>query len=172
MFRRLLPAVPILLLAGCHDEPISNGYGSTTPRIARPAQYNSTLEQAVAPVRIGELGPNFAACNAQGEVRERAAAGPIPVRAAPFEQAQQKGRIAPGSTFFICSRSLDQQWLGIVYEAPGRASPGCGVSTPVSARRDYDGPCDSGWVASTQVRLISGVQPPSGEASANVAEPK
>ncbi len=112
----------------------------------------------------------LAACNAQGEVRERAADGPIPVRAAPFEQARQKGELPPGSTFFICSRSLDQRWFGVVYDRGGRASRACGVSTPISERRDYSGACDSGWVASAQVRLISGVQTPPVQASENVAQ--
>jgi hypothetical protein len=169
---RFLPIVPLLLVAGCYDQPMTEGYGSTTPRVERPTQDNSKLDEAVVPVRIGELGPNFAACNSQGEVRERATDGHMPVRAAPFEQAQRKGQLVPGSTFFICSRSLDQHWFGVVYDAGGKAGRGCGVSTPVSGRRDYAGPCDSGWVASAQVRLISGVQAPPVQASENVAQAK
>lgn len=162
--------LPLLLLAGCEDRPAANGYGSTTPRYERPQEDRNLLAAAQMPVRIGELGPNFAACNAQGEVRERAADGPIPVRAAPFEPAPQVGQLPAGSTFFICSRSHDQRWLGIVYDAAGRASRGCGVSSPVARRRDYEGPCDSGWVASAQVRSISGVYNPADEASANAVE--
>jgi hypothetical protein len=172
MIVRFLPLAPLLLAAGCNDQPMTEGYGSTTPRFERPTQDNSNLGEAVVPVRIGELGPNFAACNSQGEVRERATDGQMPVRAAPFEQAQQKGRLGAGATFFICSRSLDQRWFGVVYEAGGKAGRGCGVSTPVSGRRDYAGPCDSGWVASPQVRLISGVQEPPVQASENVAQAK
>ena len=169
--RRLI-LLPVLLLAGCEEPPIANGYGSTTPRIERPVESKSNLDKAVVPVRIGELGRNFAACNAQGEVRERATDGAMPVRAAPYEQAQQKGQLQPGSTFFICSRSIDQRWFGIVYDATGRASRSCGVSTPTGERGEYEGPCDSGWVASAQVRLISGVQTPPVQASDNVAEAK
>jgi len=169
---RAFALIPLLLAAGCNDQPVSNGYGSTTPRFERPTEHESGLGEAVVPVRIGELGRNFAACNAQGEVRERAADGPIPVRAAPYEQAGQKGQLAAGSTFFICSRSLDQRWFGVIYDAGGRASRACGVSTPISERRDYSGPCDSGWVASAQVRLISGVQSPPVQASENVAQAK
>ena len=172
MILRLLPIAPLLLVAGCYDQPMTEGYGSTTPRVERPTQDNSSLDEAVVPVRIGELGPNFAACNSQGEVRERATDGQMPVRAAPFEQSRQKGQLTPGSTFFICSRSLDQHWFGVVYDAGGKASPGCGVSAPVSGRRDYAGSCDSGWVASAQVRLISGVQEPPVQASENVAQAK
>ncbi len=169
---RLILLFPLLVLAACEDQPIANGYGSTTPRYDRPAESKSNLDKAVVPVRIGELGRNFAACNAQGEVRERAVEGAMPVRAAPFEQAQRKGQLPPGSTFFICSRSIDQRWFGIVYDAAGKASRSCGVSSPVGQRGDYEGPCDSGWVASAQVRLISGVQEPPVQASDNDAKAK
>jgi hypothetical protein len=171
---RPLLAFPLLLLplAGCNDQPVAQDYGSTTPRIERPTQDNSKLGETVVAVRIGELGPNFAACNSQGEVREGATDGQLPVRAAPFEQAQEKGQLGAGATFFICSRSLDQRWFGVVYETGGKAGRGCGVSTPISGRRDYAGPCDSGWVTSAQVRLISGVQTPPVQASENVAQAK
>jgi hypothetical protein len=172
MRRQLALLLPLLLCAGCYDQPYSNGFGSTTPPLVRPEQDNSTLGDAVVAVRVGELGPGFAGCNAQGEVRERVADGPIPVRAAPFEQARQKGQLPTGSTFFICSRSLDQRWMGVIYDTAGRANRSCGVSAPVSSRSDYRGPCESGWVASAQVRLVSGVQVPSVQASQNPAEPK
>lgn len=172
MTRRLL-LLPILLTAGCYDQPIVNGsYGSTTPRYERQSDDNSLLPTSVVPVRIGELGPSFAACNSQGEVRERAGDGPIPVRSAPFERATPRGQLPPGSSFFICSRTLDQRWLGVVYDGQGQANRGCGVAAPVSARRDYDGPCQSGWVASAQVRLVSGVAASPVEPSENAGQPK
>jgi hypothetical protein len=46
--------------------------------------------------------------------------------------------------------------MGIVYEEAGTLSPTCGVSSPVTSRRDYDGPCRSGWVSSAFVKLIAG----------------
>jgi hypothetical protein len=173
--KRRLPILfilsPISLLGGCFDQPLSNNFGATTPLSGRTTEDKTTLGDAVSPVRIGELGPNFAACNAQGRVRSQAAGG-LPVHAAPFDRAQQKANLAPGATFFICSRSLDQRWFGIVYEAPGRAAPACGVSTPVGSRRDYDGPCDSGWVGSAQVQLISGIEQAPGQSSGNSAKTK
>lgn len=166
-----LPLLITLILAaaaGCSDQPLANNsYGSTTPRLERAEPQDNMMGNMVEPVRIGELGRNFAACNAQGEVRERTTEGPIPVRAAPFEQAQRKGELAPGSTFFICSRSLDQRWFGIVHDSNGQASRACGVSVPVGGRKDYEGPCDSGWVASSQVRLIAGTQAAADQPSGN-----
>ena len=162
-----------LLLAGCNEPQDRNvSYGSTTPRYERAQEDGDLLAGNVTPVRVGELGPNFAACNSLGEVRERAVDGAIQVRAAPFEPAQETGRLPPGSNFFICSRSLDQRWLGVVYDRAGQASRTCGVSAPIPARRDYEGPCESGWVPSAQVRLVAPVDSSTGEARQNIAELK
>jgi len=162
-----------LALAGCSEPQDRNAsYGSTTPRYERAPEEGDLMAGNVTPVRIGELGANFAACNSLGEVRERAVDGAIDVRAAPFDAARRTGRLPPGSTFFLCSRSLDQRWLGVVYDRSGQASRGCGVSAPVPARRDYEGPCDSGWVPSAQVRLVAPVDSGTGELSQNIGELK
>ena len=146
-------------LAACGESAVveQEGQGSTTPPYIRPESSPSLLENMVQPVRVGELGANFAACNARGAIRDRVAGGPLPVRAAPFAQAAEIDRLAPGSDFFICARTNDQRWFGIVYDEGGRAGERCGVSAPVPARRNYAGPCAAGWVTSVSVRLISGV---------------
>jgi len=157
----LAPMLAALALpaAGCGEQASVSGNagGSTTPPYVREPAAPSTLGEATTPVRIGELGPNFAACNARGAVRERASAEPVPVHAAPFDQAGEIDRLAPGAEFHICSRSHDQRWFGIVYDEGGRVTERCGVSGPVTARRDYDGPCAAGWVPSARVRFVSGV---------------
>ena len=109
------------------------------------------------PVRIGEAGASFAACTAAGATRNLSAGETLPVRAAPFQTAAAAGGLPAGSRFFICSRSHDQKWMGIVYDESGTLAPGCGVSAPVTARRPYEGPCQAGWVASAFVKLISGI---------------
>jgi hypothetical protein len=172
MTLRALPVLALLLASGCYDQPVSDNFGSTTPKVARPSTDNSTLDKAETPVRIGELGRSFAACNAQGAVNTHTAADGISVRAAPFDQARETGRLAPGAGFFICTRSLDQRWMGVVYGPGGRADRSCGVSAPVPSRRDYGGPCEAGWVPSAQVRLTSGVEVPAGEPSGNIVQPK
>lgn len=148
-----------LLLAGCGDPAVvdETADGSTTPPYVRAESDPSLLANMVQPVRIGELGPSFAACNARGAARDRSGAGPVPVRAAPYDQGGQIAALAPGAEFFICSRTNDQRWFGIVYDEGGQASERCAVSAPVPARRIYQGPCAAGWVASASVRLISGV---------------
>jgi hypothetical protein len=148
-----------LLVAACGEPAVINetGDGSTTPPYVRAETDPSLLSNMVQPVRIGELGASFAACNARGATRDRVGTGPVPVRAAPYEQSEQIAVLDPGSQFFICSRTNDQRWFGIVYDEGGQASERCGVSAPVPTRRIYQGPCAAGWVPSASVRLISGV---------------
>jgi len=148
-----------LLLAGCGEPARINETddGSTTPPYVRSEAEPSLFSNLVQPVRIGEQGPSFAACNGRGATRDRTNAGPVPVRAAPFDQATEIDRLEPGSEFFICSRSNDQRWLGIVYEEGGQASDRCGVSAPLARRTAYEGPCAAGWVPSAAIRLVSGV---------------
>lgn len=149
----------VLLLAGCGERtPNAGGVeGSTTPPYVREQTDNSLLGQLQTPVRVGELGPSFAACNARGATRDRGGAEPITVRAAPYESAGEIDRLAPGSEFFICTRSQDEHWFGIVYDEGGHATERCGVGGPIVPRRDYMGPCAAGWVSSARVRLVSGV---------------
>lgn len=142
------------LACACQDraEP-GESRGSTTPRYERAGEAASPLEAATRPVRIGELGPSFAACNARGTAR--AGSDAIAVRAAPYEPALELGSLPAGAHFFVCSRSLDQKWFGIVYDEDGTAAERCGVSRPVPSRRDYAGPCRSGWVSSAAVKLVA-----------------
>ena len=162
-----------LALAGCGERAATNdsAQGSTTPPYIRAETENSLLSSMVQPVRIGELGPNFGACNARGAVRERNATGLVPVRTAPYEESGQIAALGPGSQFFICSRTNDQRWFGIVFDEGGQASERCGVSAAVAERRIYRGPCAAGWVPSAAVRLISGVPHQLPAAAENVTAP-
>lgn len=172
--QRVAIAVMTAALAGCGDPAADpNAQGSTTPPYVRAEADEPLLGQTVQPVRIGEQGPSFAACNARGAVRERVAAGPVPVRAAPYEPADEIDSLPAGAEFFICSRTHDQRWFGIVYDEGGEASERCGVSAPVAARRPYQGPCAAGWVPSARTRLVSGVphQLPADAAAETTAPP-
>jgi hypothetical protein len=118
-------------------------------------------ERLTVPVRIGELGANFSACSARGTTRRVVGEGEsIAVRSAPFEASKQTAALAHGSTFFVCARSLDQQWFGVVFDEAGTASPSCGVLAPIPARRDYAGPCKSGWISSASVKLSGAADVP------------
>ena len=117
------------------------------------------------PVRIGEGGPRFDACQSVGKVANLHSAE-LGVFIAPFDSAKQKDSLSEGQLVFICTRSHDQQWLGIVYdnsaaiadhgEETAALPVDCGVPSPVRSKRNYDGPCKSGWVESTFVKLVAG----------------
>jgi hypothetical protein len=157
-----------LLLAGCGD-PIPGKDFNNVQAEAAPSDADA-IEPT--PVRIGEFGPSFKACATDGTTRNVAGAETLPVRSAPFEAGAQTGAIPAGARFYVCSRTLDQKWLGIVYDESGLLAPRCGVSDPATARRAYEGPCRSGWVSSAFVKLIAGIDqvpnqpaaPSSGEA--------
>lgn len=161
MRHAILPA--LLILSAC-GEAVEDDHFS---RDVREERAEPGLDApGIVPVRIGELGPNFAACTAAGETRNLGEGGALPVRAAPFDTADEIGRVPAGRDFHVCSRSHDQKWFGIVYPAEGATGASCGVSRPVPERGDYQGPCSSGWVSSAFVRLTAGVGD-SGPAEAN-----
>ena len=153
-------AILLILLASACDDPVElpPGRGSTTPAYER-VENDVALDPGTVPVRVGELGPNFPACYAIARFRDRVVADgePVAVRSAPFDQARETARIAASGQFFICTRTHDQRWFAIVWDEAGGAARGCGVSVPASVRRDYRGPCNSGWIPSASVRLESGI---------------
>jgi hypothetical protein len=175
MNKRAGAALTIILgLAACYPSPDEQAAGgSTTPRYEREQGDPSLLGETVTPVRIGELGANFAACNTRGSTRNLASAqaGALPVHAGPYEAARQTDALRPGAEFFICTRSHDQRWFGIVYDEGGVASQNCGVTAPVTRRQDYEGPCAQGWVPSAFVRIVSGIdRPPAQDAGSPAPE--
>ncbi|MGE0179806.1 MAG: hypothetical protein AB7O91_08315, partial [Sphingomonas sp.] len=174
-----LALLTLILLAGCGERLGRNetGGGSNTPPLVREEEDRSLLGNASVPVRIGELGAGFAACGARGTTRERPGISAVPVRAAPYDANREIDRLGAGVEFFICARSHDQRWFGIVYMRPGQDIESCGLSGPVPRRTDYEGSCASGWVPSALVRMISGAAhqlPPSTgtiESNSSTAQP-
>jgi hypothetical protein len=152
-----LGAVLCLTTACSDSNNINNGNMASNREldlssdIAPNNQPGSTISY---PVPIGEDGPRFDACGGVGRVRGSGGDG-LEVMAAPFEDAQTIGSIANGHNLFICTRSLDQKWFGVVYAGEGQDAKDCGVSSSIRNRRDYAGPCKSGWVSSAFVQLVA-----------------
>jgi hypothetical protein len=114
----------------------------------------ATLTPGVQPVRIGEGGPAFRGCASVGEVVNLSPAGEayLPVRAAPFAEADEVARLNEGARIYLCTRSLDQRWQGVVVPPTGTPGADCGVTAAFASPRAYAGPCKSGWVLGGFVR--------------------
>jgi hypothetical protein len=154
--RMLVPLIA-LGLAACGTS-VPDGNASIDQNLSNASD---AVTSVPIPVRVGELGPNFQACNADGSTRHLEAGESLPVRSAPFDNAPQTGAVPTNARFFVCNRSLDEKWFGIVYDKGGALAASCGVSEPANTRHDYAGPCLSGWVQSAYVKLIAGDdQPP------------
>lgn len=156
----ILPILALAALAGCGERVSDNHFANSSldSTAAQPAAEADT--NVTSPVRVGEYGLNFDACPWVGTTRHVEAANGLAVRASPFDTSPEAGKVAADARFYVCSRSLDQKWFGIVYDEAGGLGPRCGVSEPVASKRSYDGPCRSGWVSSAFVKLIAGNDQP------------
>lgn len=139
----------LLLLSACSREGMAGDNDSDLYQTNAVA-----LTPGVKPVRIGEGGPAFRACASIGEVVNLSPSGEryLPLRAAPFAEADEVAQLTEGSTLFLCTRSLDQRWQGVVVPPADAPTSDCGVTASVAGPRAYAGPCRSGWVLSGFVR--------------------
>jgi len=150
----------LLMLAACSDrrEVLNELPNSTLADAPRAEVSESRMDTPAArPVVIGEDGPRLDACGTIGAVNRSGAAG-LALRAAPFADARIVAQLADDQRVHVCTRSLDQRWLGVVVPPTpaqeGAPTVDCGVSSPVDRKQPYDGPCVSGWLASPYVQLI------------------
>lgn len=149
----------LALLAGCNQyDPVGTGNDLD------PSDGNvSALDPGAKPVRIGEGGPGFDACIARGTVVNVAPGDRVALRAAPLNAAAPLESVSAGTRLYVCTRSIDQRWLGVVILPPSPVAEAsdsgavkgdpCGVDTAVDSPRNYDGPCKSGWIPSALVRM-------------------
>ncbi|GAA0738856.1 hypothetical protein [Sphingomonas japonica] len=138
----------VLLLAGCDVDPPNRNTLDTADVSA------TALDPGTVAVRIGESGPAFDACAIRAVVTE-AGDATVPVRAAPFDEGGETVRVANGTRLYVCTRSIDQRWLGVVVVPGTESTDDCGLQARVERPRSYDGPCISGWVPRALVRLTA-----------------
>lgn len=120
------------------------------------------LSPGVAPVRVGDGGPGLPACGTRGTVVNLSPGGvaQLLLRAAPLAEANEIAQLGNGQPLFLCARSIDQRWQGVVVPPEGQPDADCGVAAPIGAPTAYAGPCRSGWVASGFVRVGAAITPP------------
>lgn len=109
----------------------------------------ASADEAV-PVRYGgEV--NYDACAGVASVTRVNPGSALNVRAGPGPGFHVTARLRPDARVILCDEH--DGWQGIVF-APDRRD--CGTGETVLPRRDYAGPCRSGWVHGSYLRLIAG----------------
>lgn len=145
--RSVVLALGPLLLGGCAQRDVGND--ST---LYPTGNDSATLSPGIEPVRIGESGSSFPACNGRGQVRNLSSSMPsLPLRTSPFDEAGAVAQLPQDAPVFLCTRSLDQSWQGVVVPPAGNPAADCGVTGRIDTPRDYAGPCRSGWVLGAYV---------------------
>ncbi len=150
---RIWPVLLLLPLAACDARAPLDTDNGVQPR----TEANIVAPESVAPsaraVRIGEAGPNFAACATRGTVVNTGGEPLLPVRASPFADAETVGAgLAEGSRLIVCTQTIDQRWMGVIVPPADAPDSDCGVGVRVSSPRAYEGPCVAGWVNTAFVR--------------------
>lgn len=80
--------------------------------------------------------------------------GFLAVKNAPNLKAVRVDKIYNGQNVFICQESADGKWYGIVYSNVQKLE--CGVTSPIEKKKEYDGPCKSGWVSKKYIKIFAG----------------
>ncbi|MGY4397362.1 hypothetical protein ACVWZA_002556 [Sphingomonas sp. UYAg733] len=150
--RLILSLTLCLSPIACSD---SRGVGNNTGLFG--TDNGAAMSPGIRAVRIGEGGPAFNACANIGRVVNLSASGEtdLAVRAAPFVEADEVTRLTNDRRIYVCTRSIDQRWQGVVVPPADAPDADCGVLAPVGSPRNYAGPCTSGWVSSAFVRLTA-----------------
>ncbi len=132
--------------------PAETGHHHTalmfTPAIEDPGEVPDE------PVLIGTHGhEDLDACLSIARVAVQTS-GHVSVRAAPHSTAREIDQLPSGHEAFLCSTSSDGDWHGVVY--PRKANQDCGVTSLVAHPQSYAGPCKSGWIEKSSLKVDAG----------------
>ena len=90
------------------------------------------------------------ACPLRAVVTGLRGSSQLSVRAGPGTGFARVDRLGNGAHVFLCDRSGDAGWVGIVYAGDNGAD--CGLTAPIKRPQAYAGACRSGWVRSSYLR--------------------
>ena len=113
----------------------------------------SASEKSV-PVRIGQTHPDLDACTSIFAVAGLKNSS-LNVRTGPGTRYPRVDSLTNDQQVWACDSARNGSWLAVVY-APLGTELDCGVTSPVSSPRTYQGPCRSGWVRAKWLVGIAG----------------
>lgn len=76
----------------------------------------------------------------------------LAVKAAPNLKATRTDKLLKNQSVWICEEQKD--WYGIVYTQDEKKD--CGVTKAIKDKKEYGGPCKSGWVSKKYVEPQAG----------------
>jgi hypothetical protein len=126
---------------------------------SRPmAPTKAALSHPSQPVIIGLGGPNLDACGSNARVVGLNPHGDnfLAVKSAPRMDAPRIDKLGPDFEVYVCQKSKDGKWAGVVYEPDGQPSANCRVTGPADRPQPYSGRCQSGWVYSKYIDVYAG----------------
>lgn len=117
---KLLVLALCLPLIACSQ---SRGVGNDTGLFG--SDNSTAMTPGARAVQIGEGGPTFNACATVGRVVNLSPGGEtyLPVRAAPFVEADELVQLSNDARIYVCTRSIDQRWQGVVVPPPTHPTP-------------------------------------------------
>lgn len=110
---------------------------------------SAAMDSTALQVRVGGED-ELDACGGVAETT-----GPVALRRGPGEQFAVVEQLASKVHVYACDISPDQRWDGVVV-VPADEGVDCGVSSPIVNRKDYTGPCRSGWVPHDSLAVVAG----------------
>jgi len=115
----------------------------------------ATADNVATPVVVGG-DDNLDACSGLGAVSGLNAKGDgfLAVRSGANVAYPLVDKLTEGREVYICNKSVDGKWLGVVYSHDN--GDDCGVTSPVNPARPYKGPCKSGWVNARWIKWLAG----------------
>ena len=118
------------------------------PLLILTASFSAIATDLVS-VTIGSHGPDTDACPSFGELTARTV-----VRARPDSGSATAVELNGGSMVHVCGTTKDGKWTSVVIALDARID--CKVSTPVPRPQFYRGPCASGWIPTSAIKIVAG----------------
>ena len=105
--------------------------------------------QDASPILIGTAGSEMDACPSMGVTSQS-----LNLRSGPGPNYKVSQTLPRNEQLHICGTSKDGKWYSVVLAMDGVLD--CKVSSPVQNPIQYTGPCISGWVYSSKVKITAG----------------
>jgi hypothetical protein len=136
-----------LPLAAC-SKPDEAALGRTDEAFKGQQVGGQLQPVASRPIMVGQGGREADACPSTARGRS----GALQVRWSNSDAGPVKTETE--GDVWVCQ--VDGDWSGVIFPAFGQDAGDCGVSSPATSPREYQGPCRWGWVKTADLATTAG----------------